>query len=259
MLEGQEDIQQDVSSGESSEAPQTSTPETSQVPAEASTQETQPVQERKPFNEDPQIQDFIQRQVAKQTQRYEQQLAEFQRRFEQSSKPAEQPKRHKFVEKLAEIDPEYASYIEGLEQRAAKAEQLEKRFGQMDQQQVVKEYESAVERMHAENKVPEELKARIKRELDFRAMTNPNLGLRDLPNVYKEVLEDHTKWIDSIKRAERSSYVADKSKDARAPSTQPKGAPAVRKEQATPAKDIEDVYSRVVKRVMDTRKAGSEI
>jgi hypothetical protein len=262
MLEGQEDIQQDANSGESSDAPQTSSPEanTEVTASEQRETDTQSAQQ-KPFHEDPRIQEYIERQVARQASAYEERMEELQREMREQFQQRNQPKKvaHPLIEKFREIDPAYAEYLEGLESKASKVEQLEQRLSGMDQKEIVKEYENTLGRLHGENKVSPEMQDRIKERIDLAVTRNQKLGLRDIPNLYKEALEKETKFIDAIKRAERASYVTDKSKDARVPTSQPKGAPASGAGKKPVHTDREAALASIVKSALHRSKAESDI
>jgi hypothetical protein len=259
MLEG-EGIQQDANTEESSAASETSPQEnqTEVTANETSGQKTQ-APEAKPFHEDPRIQDYIQRQVAREASQYERRMTELQRQFQEQTQ-ARQPKQtNPFVEKLREIDPKYAEYIESLEARASKVEQLEQRLSGFDQKEIIKEYESTVGRLHGEHKVPKELQDDIKERLDAFAMRNPHIGLKDLPEAYKQIADARMKWLDGIKRAERASYVTDKTKDSRAPTSQPRGTAATPGKSREVHTDREAMLASVVKRALKTSKAESDI
>lgn len=209
----------------------------------------------KPFHEDPRIRDYIERQVSKQTQSLQ---SEWQRQME-ASRPAQQKPANKFVERLREIDPAYAEYIESLEARASKVEQLEQNFSSLEQQKQYERYESALNKLHEENKVSQSDRALIQEKVEYRASKNPKLGLSDLPGLYKQALEEHTKYVDGIKRAERAQYVSDKSKDAKAPAPAPKGTAPTPGEKPKKFTDREDFLGSVVKRALNRSKAESDI
>lgn len=175
-----------------------------------------------------------------------------------SQSQQKESKEHPFVARLKEIDPSYGEWAGGVEQLKKDLEEMRNWKQEQSRQAMVQQYESGIEKLHNDNKVPAELRDRIRRELDLRAMTNPKLGLKDLPNVYKDVLSDYNKFIDGIKRSERASYVTDKSKDVKAPATQTKGAPATGNK--TPAhKDKESAFSSIVQKALNRSKAEGEI
>lgn len=258
-----EDIQQDANLGESSDAPQTSTENQPEVTASEHSASTPKAESQsRPFHEDPAIQDYIQRQVAKQASEFEKRMAELSKRYESQSqaRQPQQPKAvHPLIEKFREIDPRYAEYLEGLEAKAAKAEELDQKFAAREQADIRTQFENQLAKLHGENKVPEEMQKRIRREIVALAQENPELGLNDLPRVYKEVLEENNKWIDSIKRSERASYVTDKTKDAKAPTSQPKGKPAVSNGTKPAHTDRESMMASVVKSALKRSRAESDI
>lgn len=176
----------------------------------------------------------------------------------ESQRQQTQQKEHPFVARLKEIDPSYGEWAGGVEQFKKEFEELRAWKQEQSRQSLINEYTSGIDKLHNENKVPENLRGRIKKEIDFRAMTNPKLGLKDLPSIYKEVMEEETKFVEGLKRSERASYVTDKSKDAKAPQTQTKGAVATGAQKQQQHRDREDAYSSIVKKALSNSKAGND-
>lgn len=255
-----EDYQQDANSGESSAAPETSTENQPEVTAsESPDSSSQPAQQSRPFHEDPKIQEFIQRQVAKQASAYEERMQQLQQRFEEMGKEKQPSKAHPFVQKLKEIDPTYGEWAESQEKLAEKLAQFEQWQQEQQRGAVIQQYESGVQKLHAEYKVSPDLQEIYREAIDAAAMKNPKLGLKDLPDVYKQVHDRFSKLLDSTKRAERASYVVDKSKDANAPTSQSKGVPTVNNGKRGSHSDKESAYAAIVKNALKGSKAASDI
>lgn len=257
MLEGEEIVQQDANNGDSSDAPQTSPETNNEAPASESLNESRQssAESQMPFHEHPRFKELI-----SERNTFKEQIEAMQRQMEalNAQKQQQTPeKKHPFVSKLSEIDPAYGEWAGNVEQMKKEFEELRAWKQEQARQSVINEYNSSIEKLHGENKVPETLRERIKEKIDFLAMTNPKLGLKDLPNIYKDILEKENKFLEGIKRSERASYVTDKSKDARAPQTQTKGAPAGQKANKPPM-DREAMYSSIVKNALKNSKAGSD-
>jgi hypothetical protein len=254
MLEGDEVIQQDANiGGDSSDAPQTSPDSANEVAAESSTQSRQPVSEP-PFHEHPRFKELI---SERNTLKEQFEAMQNQFREMQSQKQQAPEKKHPFVAKLSEIDPAYGEWAGNVDQLKKDLEEMRTWKQEQSRQALVNEYNSSIEKLHGENKVPETLRDRIKEKIDYLAMTNPKLGIKDLPNIYKDILEKENKFLEGIKRTERASYVTDKSKDARAPQTQTKGAPAGQKAKQ-PLMDREAMFASIVKKSVSGSKAGND-
>lgn len=262
MLEGDENVQQDANEVQESSAPETASPETQaseQVTApEPSSAPAEP--KSVPFHEDPRVQEYLERQIKKNTETYEQRMQEMQRQVQALQPKAEPKQAHEFVQQLKQINPKWAEYIESLESKAGQVEQLTSRINSWEQKNTLSTYESTMAKMHAEFKTPDDLKERIKREIEFDAMRNPKLGISDLPGLYKQKFEDYSKWLDGIKRAERAAYVSDKSKDSKAPPTQPKGKVPARNDKGQfQNMDREEMMASVVKSALNKARAESDI
>jgi hypothetical protein len=257
MFEGEEVIQQDANSEDSSVASQTSTESaTNEVTAaDSSSNQRQPAAESQmPFHEHPRFKEIISDRNS-----LKEKLEAMEARFQQmeSQKQQAPQKEHPFVSRLKEIDPSYGEWAGGVEQFKKELEEMKAWKQEQSRQALVTEYNSSIDKLHNENKVPETLRARIKKEIDYRAMTNPKLGLKDLPSIYKEVFEEETKFVEGLKRSERASYVTDKSKDARAPQTQTKGATPGQKPKQQ-SMDREERYASIVQKALKASKAGSD-
>lgn len=251
MLEGeQQDANIEVESSE---------PSVETSPVENTETSPEPAQKQVPFNQDPRIQDYIERQIAKRDEQYQRQMAEMQARFQEQFAPKPEKQVNPFVQKLREIDPSYAEYIESLEGRANKVDNLEKTLQRYEQQQLVAKYETAVERMHTESKTPEEIKPFIREQLDAMALSGRLQSPDQVQDVYKTVLARYTTLIDGLKRAERASYVQDKSKDTTAPTSQPKGKAPARNEKGQFTGDKEADLANIARRALKRARAEHDV
>lgn len=260
MLEGEEINQQDANLPESSEPVADSTPQAEQSPAQPA--EAAPTQSQKPFHEDPRIQEYLERQTRKLNENWESRMSDFQRQQEERMKAFQTPQAPKqvnpFVQKLREIDPAYADYIESLEGRASKVETLEQKLDRIESDRLMSQYESTVDKLHAENKVPESDRQLIRKLVDAAAVQNPKIGLRDLPRVYKEVQSQVSQLMEARERAVRASYVQAKTQDASTPASQPKGKSPARNDKGQFTGSREEMLSQIAQRAAKSVKAGSD-
>ena len=260
MLEGNEIAQQDANTSEESSAPQDSNQATEQeTKVSADSGQAQTSQEQVPFHEHPRFKELIEERktYAQQAQEMQRAYQELQKQIQSLQKPKED-NTHPFVAKLKEIDPAYAEWASNLEQKAAGFEEFKAWRAEQEKNALVSNYESAVEKLHGEMNVPKELRDTYKDLLDAQAMKDPNFGLKNVAEAYKKIHERFSSYIESTKRAERASYVKDKSKDSSAPTSQPKGRPAGQQKSSTPL-DRETILANIVKSSLSKAKAESDL
>lgn len=251
MMEGEEFTQQDANTQESSapESSETASNETSTAPKAQEASE-----QAKPFHEDPRVQEYVERQISRRTQAFEQQLAEMQRRMAESPKPQTNTA-HPFVQKLTEIDPKYGEWAANLEKSAQEVAEFRQWREEQQTQALIQKYESGIEKLHAENKVPKEYQEIYKAQIDAEAARNPKLGIKDLPDVYKSVHERISKAL----RATTAAYVKDKTQDSKVP-TSPKGGKAPSTKGEKPKFGSKDeMYSSIVKQALKSSSAEGDI
>lgn len=257
-MENTEQLNSDVQVEASSE-PQSQAAEAPE--AQASGQEQQQSQDNTPFHEHPRFKELIEEKNS-----YKEQLSRMQEQIERLSQAQSQPKsqdaqKDALLERLKGIDPEFGSLIETFKKNAEKLEQLEQWKQQSETQTLQQQAVSTVTRLHEENKVPAEIRSFYDAMIRQEAASNPKLGLKDLPQVYKTVHERFTKYLDSTKRAERASYVQEKGADSKAPVSQPKGktvTPQVRKQFSKDSgEERQETVSEVLKLMRAERNLDS--
>jgi hypothetical protein len=257
---GDENTQQDAFIEEPS-APQTSDSQTS-APAPAPESESQAAKSV-PFHEDPRVQEYVERQVRKQSEAYEQRFAEMQRQYQevQSRIPSPEKAKDPFLAKLAEIDPAYAKSLEDVYTKASSVEELRQEMQELKRERIVNEYNSTVSKLTAESKLPPEVQELVRENLDSLAKSGAIRSMQDVPVAYKQLADKYSKLVDGIKRSTTASYVTDKSKDAAAPTSQPKGKTVPRndKGQFAATGDWETDKAAIVARALKRNKAASEI
>jgi len=177
-----------------------------QVAEEASEPESKPEKEETPFHEHPRFKQILEERNEARKQ-YDA-MAERLERLEESNKP--QPEQDKLISRLKEIDPEFGTRFEEIDQAKRELEELRQWRQQSEADRLRTQAETTLTKLHSENKVPEAFQAAYRAELESMARSNPRTQISDLPVMYKQVHEKYSKAIDNIKREERSKYVKDK-------------------------------------------------
>ena len=194
-------------------------------------------------------------------QELQKQLAALEAKFSQYQQPQgpskEQAEAEALVEDLKKIDPRLANQIAGMmkanstmQQLQSKLEGFEKQAQEEKQQAIIQQAVGRINSLHESNKVSPEVKELVNMKLDS-LWRSQQLNQQNLDAEYTKALGEYNKMIDTIKRAERESYVAGKKKDALVPTSQPKGEPA-RNNPKKPSysKDPEVRNAQIVSRYM---------
>lgn len=217
--------------------------------------------EQTPFHEHPRFKELIDsnRTYKEQLSSYEQRMEAMQRQFQEQitrMQPAPQKEINPFVSKLKEIDPRYAEWAEQLEARATKAEAVERDLQEFKRERLVSNYESSVEKLHAEHKISDELKPYVKAHLDALAVSGQLKELSQVPEIYKKVAERYQQLVSNVERATTAKYTQAKKADNKTPASQPKGkAPTSRNEKGQFTGDREADSALIAKRVMEVVRA----
>lgn len=257
--------EQEIEQGVISESP---APETSNSP---SNENNPPAAEAQPQTEQQQktvpydrFQEMVKaRQDSDQRiQAYEDRMAKMEQNFQEQLARLQQPKPAKqeaaLIAKMREIDPAYAEYLEGLESKSGKVDEIAQELQQFKLQNMRNQYESMINGFHEQHKTPESLRGFIKEHLDAQALGGNLKSLDQIEKAYKAVHDRYNQFLESTRRETTKSYVKDKSKDASAPASQPKGVAAgVKKTQQFT--DSEDMKSDVVKSGLAKWKAERDI
>jgi len=248
-MEENESQSQDANTGESSAPQGDVAPIQQSQPQEAQAKET-------PFHEHPRFKELIEERKTyqEQMQAYQRQIQELQGQFKSFSE--KKPDVNPFVAKLSEIDPAYGEWAKDMEKTKQEFAEMKAWKQEQAREQLVQQYTTSVDKLHEENKVPAEWREFVKSQIDALAMSNPSLGLKDLPKAYADVYGKISKLMEGTKRAERASYVQDKSKDAAVPASQPRGKVASGKADTAP-KGRDELLASVVNSAMKQHRAGS--
>lgn len=249
-------------SSEPSESSEQESEQSASTTEETAQAEPQPA--KVPFHEDPAIQDFIARQTQRQVEelrnQYDSQFYQLKQQYEQLQR-ANQPARAEdpLISRLKTIDPEFGNRIEKLSALESEIDQFRSWQQQQQQQALYQEANNTLEKLHTEHAIPAELRATYDARIQQLAMQNPNYTIKDLPKLYKQVHDDTVKFIDSVRRHERESYVADKKKVATKPSSQPKGEPVKPGKGPDWAKDPVERRDQAVQRILKMARSEGEI
>lgn len=260
-LEGTElETTSDASAESSSETPSKETPET-----EASTEESAAgiKTDNTPFHEHPRFKELVEQknQALSAQKALEEKYAQMEAQFKKitESPKSTEAKTDAIIERLRGIDPEFAARMEQLSKALPQVEQMQQRLQAYERQQEVQQAVGTINSLHEQNKVSPELKTFINNELDRLYMQGKLRG-PDVPAAYKAIYDQYSRFVDGIKRTERESYVASKKADSKAPTSQPKGAPARQGNQKPQfSKDPEIARQQVVSRYLKQAKAESDI
>jgi len=226
MLENEvENLNSDVEQVSSEPTPESQTPESSS-PAQAAPVESKPEQST-PFHEHPRFKEVIEEKnrYREELNAQRAQLAELQRQFQAAQAPKAPPPVDPMYERLKGIDPEFADYIKELRSGATKASELEQHLNNLKEEQFVSSAVSNINSLHEKNSVTPELREMYNQQLDMMYRQGKIRSNEDVAKAYTQVHEQYTKILDSVKRAERESYVASKQQANKAPVTSPKGNP----------------------------------
>lgn len=243
----------------SSEPTQSEQPETS-VAGNESPQETPPKQpESTPFHEHPRFKELVEQknQALEQSRRLQEQYAQMEAKIAQLSKKPEP--QDPLLARLKSIDPEFGERFEKLTATEKELAELRQWRQEMQEQQFVSSAVSKIKDLHSSNKVDANLAARYEKDLDSMYRAGQIRSMEDVEKAYKSIHEEYSALFDTVKRAERESYVVGKKADAKVPTSQPKGktVPAAKAEAFS--SNPSEARAQLVKRILSTAKAESEL
>lgn len=261
---GSESTESGASEGASSDASGAES-----LSAEANKAPVEQKQETTPFHEHPRFKELVEqknealRRHQDMESRYktiEQQLNSL-----QSSQPKAPTEFDQLIQDLKKIDPRLAGALEAQAKAAETSKSLQSRLEAFEKQsqeatraQAVQTAVARINQMHESNKVSPEVKQILNDKFDLLYMQG-KLDPQKLEQVYKENYDSIKKYEEALSRSIRESYVKDKTKDALAPSSLPKGTQA--KPAAKPLnvpKDKDALKAAVVKSFLKEQSAGRD-
>lgn len=193
---------------------------------------------------------------------YEKQLQEF---MEQST-----PKEKDEIESLLEqADPRFAKDYLEMRKRMRSMDEMEERLAQFQEQEVQRQrvaqqqkVEDTIASLYKENEVPEPLQSAYRTAMEKvateMAQDNPDIGVKDLPKIFDTVHKKYSEWLDSIKRADRKTYVADKKTDGPAPAKQAVQPSKPPKEKSGPV-DREELLRDIARSAVSKSRADHDV
>ena len=239
----QSDVQQSTEQVPSSDSSTSSAPSQNDTTGQASPAAEQTT----PFHQHPRFQELVQqrRDSEERAKAIEARYTELEQRIQQmqtSSAKQEDP----LLTRLKQIDPEFGSRFEKLAGLESQVEQVNQWRQEMQMEQDRQQASQNLSDLYKQYNVSDSMRTRYEREIKALAYENPNLGIKDLPNVFKAVHEDFTKWQDEFRRKERESYVTDKNASKTPQSVTGGTAPAGSKPNTTPMSK-QDAIDQMVK------------
>lgn len=258
MLEENELNQSDASSEGSSEPQQSSSPSADTKPADQPNQELTNV----PFHEHPRFKELVEQknQALAAQKDYEQRVGQMESQLKLlNDGKLSQKQEDALISRLKGIDPEFGARIEKLNSALPTIEALQNKLQAMERQSFEEKAISQVNSLHDQFKVSKELKDLYNAQLYMAEQQGRIKSINDIPNVYKAIHESFSKILDGVKRTERESYVADKKKDNKVPTSQPKGKPALPDNKFKYSKDKEAAKAEVVSRYLKMSQQEGDI
>lgn len=235
-------------SPEGSASPETDSPAQSQEAAP--TQDVSVVQAPKeaPFHEHPRFKELIseRNQEREERARLSQQIQQMQAALQKQSQPAQRSKQDQLLERLTSIDPEFAEFQKGIYDKLSVAEQTQRELQELRSQRESEQATNQFDKLCTDNKVEAKDKF-LYEQMIANMATSTNAKISQLPNLFKQAHEQLSKYFDDRDRANRESYVADKTKDKR-PATATGGIPASAAKAKGPMTS-EDAKAAIVKAI----------
>lgn len=235
-----------------------------QKPAEV--EASKPVEQ--PFHEHPRFREVIEQKnkFAEELRQSQLAAARMQAQLDLLVKQREpQAQENPLYKRLESIDPEFAKYLRGVEEKASSVEQLKKELAEIQEyrqkQAQQEQYSTAVaevNRLHAENNVPKDMQPFYQARLEQMAAENPNLKFSDLAVAYKQIHGQFTSYLETLQRQKLAGYVQDKTKDAKAPAAQPKGQ-SVGVKKMEYSKDPGEAKAQLIKNILKQSRSSSDI
>ena len=212
-----------------------------------------------PFHEHPRFKEIINKnnEYSQRMREYEKQVQELKSTIEKANAPASPET--KLLQRLKDIDPEFGQFME--QQHATRA-QLQEQLQQIEQwrsqQEAVAQrtqINSALEKLHIENKVPNELRKVYEAQLEQIARGNPNLGLQDLPSMYNEVHSTLSKYMEGVRREALASYSQSKVVSSSVPSPSKGPSPKTGTAKTEYSKDPAEARAQVVRNTLKSLRS----
>lgn len=185
-----------------------------------------------------------------------------------ASQPKAPTETDALLKDLEKVDPRLANVIRGQLEAAETAKAVKAQLDQFQRQsresalqQTIGTAVSKINSLHEINKVSGFGQKAINNALDlaYRGGTLNASDLKAVEGAYSEALKEYKTFEDSFKRDVTKGYVQDKTKDAKVPTSLPKGAQAKSPAKPMPSfKSKEELRQAVVRESMKSLAAAKE-
>lgn len=246
-----ESTQSDVTQDSSSE---------SQSDAQTPTQEAGAAKTTEvPFHEHPRWKEVMEERNAERQRAtaLEQQIAAMQRQLQESLKP-KTVEQDPMYERLKGIDPEFADYMKGLKTRAEKAEALEARLEQFEQNQFATSAKATFSELNTKNNVSPELASLYEQQLEAAYSRGEFKDVNGMRQAYDRIHSGFSKLLEAREREALAKYTETKKQASKTPSSQPKGRAPTSNQKVEFSKNPLEARAQLGKLIAAQLKAGRE-
>lgn len=264
-MENEELLNSDATPEVSSEPQETvdNTPAPAAQAAEATNKQPSQEESNVPFHEHPRFKELVDQknQFSTKASELERQVQEMQARLQSFStnKTDAQKKEDALLSRLKSIDPEFGerfAEVDGLRDQIKQFKEWQQNF---EREKVRTEAFNTLNQLHEQNKVAPEWRDIYNSQIELAAMRNPNIGLKDLPQLYKSVHDAVNKNIESLKRQTTASYVDAKKADTKAPTAAPKGKAVSPVKSGEYSKDPGKARQEMVSKILKEARASKDV
>lgn len=204
----------------------------SQDSSQAGQQAAAPKEEALPFHEHPRWKEVMEERNSERqrAQALEQRLADMDRRYQELSRPRQEPKKDPLVDRLTGIDEDFGRRFGEIAKQAELATQLQEQLNAFKEERVVESLKGKFEELASKNNLDPADKELYFSRLDQAYRQGKLRSPADVEASFKAIHEPQAKRMEAYKRAAIEEYTKAKKADANKPTGQPKGqAPAAGK------------------------------
>lgn len=230
-----EGIESGVSTGAETQSAEQPSPVAAQTESSGQEASSSQPQKEAPFHEHPRFQEVIaqKNQLAQQVQQYAATLQQMQAKmqsFEKAQTQTKGPSYDALLQRLEGIDPEFAKLQKEQYQKLSSVEQIQQELNQLrewrehqEAENLRNQAESRLTGLYSKNNIPEEhrklYRAHVENAVYREEAAGRPVSVSDLDRLFEETHRELSGFLSSYERKQRESYVAEKKKDASAPST----------------------------------------
>lgn len=235
---------------------------TPEATTEENVVEAKQEEKQAPFHEHPRFKELIE-----QNRAFKEESAQRARAFEamqqelqslrQSTLPKKEEPKDPFLADLEKVNPAYAKSFQSVMDRAAKAEEIERRLQAYETQQFQEKALGRFNSLLSENKVSDPMdqkiyKAAIREAVIDMEQSGKKLGIKDLEDVFSTFHKEFSKAMEDRDRKRTASYVQEKVKDKTPKNTT--GIPAGSGTKKIAAGDIAGQAKWLASQIRDMKK-----